>query len=69
MPVFMPRERWQEWLDPMNRDIKSVQMLMEREDPADGLVTRPVSTRVNIVANNGPELIDAIELGEPETLF
>ena len=69
MPVFMPRERWQEWLDPMNRDIKSVQMLMEREEPAGGLVTRPVSTRVNIVAHNGPELIDAIELGEPETLF
>jgi hypothetical protein len=33
------------------------------------LVTRPVSPRVNVVANNGPEIIEPYELGEPETLF
>ena len=42
---------------------------MERPDPAAGLITRPVSPKVNIVANNGAGLIEAIELGEPETLF
>jgi putative SOS response-associated peptidase YedK len=29
----------------------------------------PVSSQVNSVANNGAQLIEAIELGEPETLF
>lgn len=69
MPVFMPRDRWNDWLDPKNREIHSLQALMQREHPAEGLVTRPVSSRVNLVANNGAPLIEEIELGEPETLF
>lgn len=69
MPVFMPRDRWNDWLDPKNREIHSLQALMQREHPAEGLVTRPVSSRVNLVANNGAALIEEIELGEPETLF
>lgn len=69
MPVFMPRDRWNDWLDPKNREIHSLQALMQREHPAEGLVTRPVSPRVNLVANNGASLIEEIELGEPETLF
>ena len=69
MPVFMPRNRWQEWLDPMQRDINQLQALMRNPEPAAGLVTRPVSPRVNLVANNGPSIIEEIELGEPETLF
>jgi putative SOS response-associated peptidase YedK len=69
MPVFMARERWDEWLDPSNREVEKLRALMERPDPAAGLITRPVSPRVNIVANNGAGLIEAIELGEPETLF
>lgn len=69
MPVFMERERWQDWLDPKNRVITDIQRLMEQSEPAAGLVTRPVSPRVNLVANNGPEIIEEFELGEPETLF
>lgn len=69
MPVFMERSRWDQWLSRENRDIATLQALMVREDPAEGLVTRPVSPRVNVVANNGAALIEAIELGEPETLF
>lgn len=69
MPVFMDRNRWDQWLDRSNRDIPTLQALMERQDPAGGLITRPVSPRVNVVANNGAALIEAIELGEPETLF
>jgi hypothetical protein len=42
---------------------------MELAQPAAGVITRPVSPRVNLVANNGPELIEAIELGAPQTLF
>jgi putative SOS response-associated peptidase YedK len=69
MPVFMERDRWQEWLDPKNREIHLLQALMKSANPTAGLVTRPVSPRVNLVANNGPEIIAEYELGEPETLF
>ena len=69
MPVFMARDRWDEWLDPRNREIEKLQALMVNANPAAGLITRPVSPRVNLVANNGPELINEIELGDPQTLF
>ena len=69
MPVIMPKERWDAWLDPRTRDIESLQPLMELDDPTAGLRARPVSRRVNLVANNGRELTEEIELGEPETLF
>ena len=69
MPVFMSRDRWDEWLDPRNREIHQLQALMQSENPTAGLTTRPVSPRVNLVANNGPEIIAEYDLGEPETLF
>lgn len=69
MPVFMARNRWDEWLDLGNRETSFLQSLMVSKDPTAGLVTRPVSPRVNVVANNGPEIIEPYELGEPETLF
>jgi len=69
MPVFMPEDRWDIWLDPKNREIETLIPLMEIADPAAGLVTRPVASKVNLVANNGSELIQAIELGEAQTLF
>jgi putative SOS response-associated peptidase YedK len=65
----MSRDRWDEWLDPRNREIHQLQALMQSENPTAGLTTRPVSPRVNIVANNGPEIIAEYDLGEPETLF
>lgn len=69
MPVFMPEERWNDWLDPEGRDINRLIKLMVNADPAAGVAPVPVSSRVNLVANNGPELIAPIELGAPETLF
>jgi putative SOS response-associated peptidase YedK len=69
MPVFMPEDRWDNWLNPKNRDIESLISLMDLLDPAAGLVTRPVASKVNLVANNGAELIQAIELGDAQTLF
>ena len=65
----MERAKWSDWLDPKNREIEDLIALMQNSDPAAGLVTRPVSSRVNLVANNGPELIAEIELGEAQTLF
>ena len=69
MPVFMPKDRWDTWLDPKNREIENLISLMQIPDPAHGLVTRPVAPRVNLVANNGPELIEPFELGDAQTLF
>jgi len=65
----MPRQRWESWLDTDARDINRLLKLMEVDQPDAGLIAQPVSSRVNVVANNGPELITPIELGEPETLF
>jgi putative SOS response-associated peptidase YedK len=69
MPVFMPSDRWNIWLDPKNREVETLISLMEVTDPASGLTTRPVAPRVNLVANNGPDLIAPFDLGESQTLF
>jgi putative SOS response-associated peptidase YedK len=69
MPVFMPEDRWDIWLDPKNREIDTLISLMDVIDPAGGLSARPVAPRVNLVANNGPDLIAPYELGEAQTLF
>ncbi len=69
MPVMMPRDRWDAWLNPQERDIPTLQTLMLLEKPDAHLVAHPVSSEVNSVANTGEKLTRAITLGEPETLF
>jgi len=69
MPVFLPRDRWESWLDYKNNDIAKLRLLMEVSEPAAGLKFWPVSDAVNSIRNNGADLIKEIELGEPETLF
>ena len=69
MPVFMPADRWKQWLDPKENNVERLKSLMVVEHP-DSLVTaRPVSNAVNSVAHNGKELTQETPLGEPETLF
>lgn len=72
MPLFIPHDRWDIWLDPEMKDSERARSLMsfdngQRAD--EGLSAHPVSPRVNSVSNNGPEMIAEIALGEPETLF
>ena len=69
MPVFMPNDRWEKWLDPATTEIAELRALMEYSDPDQGLTVRAISTAVNSVANDGAQLIEPITLGEPETLF
>lgn len=69
MPVLMPQERWQEWLDPSERDIQRLISLMEFTNPDAGLIAHPVSTGVNKVVNNGVAMTEPVALGEQETLF
>jgi putative SOS response-associated peptidase YedK len=69
MPVILPRDRWESWLDPSSQDPENVRKLMEYSDLYGGLSVSAVSNFVNSVAHNGPELIRPITLGEPQTLF
>ena len=69
MPVMLPEDRWDSWLDPTMRDSEAALELLRVDKPDYGLKADPVSSRVNLVANNGAELIIPITLGEPTTLF
>ena len=69
MPTFLPPDRWDRWLDPGLTTTSEIRLLLELDEPARGLRAYPVSSKVNSTANNGPELMNQIELGEPETLF
>ncbi|WP_007026132.1 SOS response-associated peptidase [Saccharomonospora iraqiensis] len=62
MPLALPSDRWAGWLDPDRTDATDLLRPPER-DWVDTLELRPVSTRVNSVRNNGPELV---ERAEPE---
>jgi putative SOS response-associated peptidase YedK len=69
MPLFLPRDRWDAWMDSKVTDVEEIRSLMQVPDPDAHLRYWPVSTLVNSIRNNGAELIAPIELGEPETLF
>ncbi len=69
MPVILPKDRWESWLNPSLQDAENVRNLMEYSDLYSGLSVYPVSNSVNSVAHNGPALIEPITLGEPQTLF
>jgi len=69
MPLFLPRDRWDAWMDSDLTDVEQVRSLMKVSHPDEHLRFWPVSTLVNSIRNNGAELIAPIELGEPETLF
>ncbi|MFD5449448.1 SOS response-associated peptidase [Streptomyces sp. NPDC127100] len=59
MPLAVAEEHYDAWLDPCRRDTGALRDLLER--PADGrLDARPVSTAVNNVRNNGPQLVEAV---------
>ena len=69
MPVFMPHDRWGQWLDPTNNDVERIKKLMVTDSPTANLEAYPVSRAVNLVANNGKKLTAEIALGASETLF
>ncbi len=69
MPTFLPVDRWDRWLDRSLQEVVEIRGLMELSDPAAELEAIPVAPLVNSIRNNGPQLIEPIELGEPETLF
>ena len=69
MPVFLPRDRWADWMNPKINDVEKIRSLMDIPNPDANLGFHPVSSAVNSITGSGPQLIAPIELGEPETLF
>jgi putative SOS response-associated peptidase YedK len=71
MPVVLAPSTWDHWLDPGVHDVAAVQSLLVPAPSAD-FEAYPVSSRVNGVANDGPDLIDRLPLrpglGEPTLL-
>ncbi len=72
MPVMLPPDAWDEWLDPTNDDIDDLSRHFAPA-PSELIELRPVSTAVNSARNNVPELIERVEpeVGAPAdaTLF
>jgi putative SOS response-associated peptidase YedK len=67
MPVMLPAEVWDAWLDPDFDDLAALHALLVPA-PAELLELVPVSTAVNTVTNDGPELVEPVERGDG-TLF
>jgi putative SOS response-associated peptidase YedK len=63
MPVVLEPDVWDVWLDPDNDDLEELQALLVPA-PEDLLELVPVSTRVNDVRNDGPDLVEPVEVGE-----
>jgi len=62
MPISLPRGLWSVWLDPENHDTGALGDLLATLRKPD-LAEHPVSTLVNKVQNNVPELIAPLETG------
>lgn len=61
MPFVLPRERWSSWLDPTLTDPSSL-LEPTPEEFVHRLEIRPVGTEVGNVKNDGPELLERVEL-------
>jgi putative SOS response-associated peptidase YedK len=57
MPLVLPRDRWDGWLDPELGDLDAVRALLQPPAPGRFLAT-PVTNLVNSVTHNGPQLIE-----------
>jgi putative SOS response-associated peptidase YedK len=66
MPMTIGREHWAAWLDPGNGPDEAARLLVPALESE--LTAYPVSTLVNSVKNNGPELLEPIEAEGTGTL-
>lgn len=60
MPVMLPRDAWETWLDPEIQDIEMASKLLVPA-PSSYVELHPVSTDVNNVRTNGAHLVDEVE--------
>ncbi len=68
MPLFLPKDRWELWLDP-DTSVHELKSIINVPQPDAHLKFWPISSKVNAVRNNGRELTLPIEMGDSETLF
>jgi putative SOS response-associated peptidase YedK len=59
MPLLVEKSRYDEWLDPSRDDPDELSSLLVPAAPG-RLTAYPVSTEVNNVRNNGPQLVEPI---------
>lgn len=59
MPMVVQPDSWQEWLDPAAGGPVGLMPLLAPAASA-GLISYPVSTAVNSVRNNGPQLVERV---------
>ncbi len=64
MPLLVEPERNAAWLDPTHGDVEELKRLLVPAAPG-RLEAYPVSTQVNNVRNNGPELVEALQIEPP----
>lgn len=68
MPLMLPKQSWAAWLDPDREDVAEL-LVPPPLELVSALELRPVSSAVNSVRNNGPELVTrhepAPDLDEP----
>ena len=64
MPVMLPSDVWEAWLDVNQHDLDVVQGLLVPEPPKQ-LEVYPVTTEVNNVRNDGEHLLEPLEGHEP----
>jgi putative SOS response-associated peptidase YedK len=60
MPMVVPASHWADWLDPAGDDRSGLISMLAPAASA-GLISYPVSTAVNSVRNNGPQLIERVQ--------
>jgi putative SOS response-associated peptidase YedK len=69
MPLLMTPDSWESWLDPDADDVTELLGTPPSLELVESLELRPVSTKVNSVRNNGPELLEREEEKADLTLF
>ena len=64
-PMVISPQGWDDWLDPANNDRELLMAMMQpaTSSGSGGLTSHPVSTAVNSVRNNGPDLITPLPPG------
>lgn len=63
MPMIVEADLWGDWLDPENTEISQLHAAMVPAQSKGTMTSYPVSTDVNFVRNNGPELIRPLPTG------
>ena len=72
MPVILPRQLWDTWLNPdqlSKGEVEDYLKLIDLPKPDEQLRFWPVTEEVNNARNSGPALAHPIALPESETLF